>query len=77
MPQSASPVGLARTLFPQNNSTSVCSIYNTVVLELKGSSKKKPEMKTVRSWFVRAESIRKLDRAEKATEDAGVDDVPF
>jgi single-strand DNA-binding protein len=46
-------------------------------LELKGSSKKNPETKNVRSWFVRAESIRKLDRAEKAGEDAGVDDVPF
>ncbi|MBV9503361.1 MAG: single-stranded DNA-binding protein [Acidobacteriaceae bacterium] len=45
-------------------------------LELKGSSKKNPETKNVRSWFVRAESIRKLDRAEKAGEDAGVDDVP-
>ncbi len=39
--------------------------------------KKNPETKNVRSWFVRAESIRKLDRAEKAVEDAGVDDVPF
>jgi single-strand DNA-binding protein len=46
-------------------------------LELKGSSKKNPETRTVRSWFIRAESIRKLDRAKKAGEDAGVDDVPF
>jgi hypothetical protein len=55
--------------------------------ELKSSSKKNPETKTVRSWFIRAESIRKLDRAEKtafedangdsATSDAGIDDVPF
>jgi len=45
-------------------------------LDLKGSSKKNPETKTVRSWFVRAESIRKLDRAEKAGEDVSVDDVP-
>jgi single-strand DNA-binding protein len=46
-------------------------------LELKGRSKKNPETKNVRSWFIRVESIRKLDRAEKAVEDAGVDDVPF
>ena len=46
-------------------------------LELKGSSKKNPETKTIRSWFVRAESIRKLDRAEKAADDAGANDVPF
>jgi single-strand DNA-binding protein len=46
-------------------------------LELKGSSKKNPETKNVRSWFVRAESIRKLDRAERAGEDARADDVPF
>ncbi|MGA8028474.1 MAG: hypothetical protein WB992_15120, partial [Bryobacteraceae bacterium] len=46
-------------------------------LELKGSSKKNPETKNVRSWFVRAESIRKLDRAEKASDDAPADDVPF
>jgi single-strand DNA-binding protein len=39
-------------------------------LELKGSSKKNPDTKTVRSWFIRAESIRKLDRAEKSAEDA-------
>ena len=45
-------------------------------LDLKGSSKKNPETKNVRSWFVRAESIRKLDRAEKAGEDVSVDDVP-
>ena len=38
--------------------------------ELKGSSKKNPETKNVRSWFIRAESIRKLDRAEKSSEDA-------
>jgi hypothetical protein len=44
-------------------------------VELKGSSKKKPETKNVRSWFVRAESIRKLDRAERSSEDA--EDVPF
>ncbi len=43
--------------------------------ELKGSSK--AETKNVRSWFIRAESIRKLDRAEKSSEDAGADDVPF
>ena len=56
-------------------------------VELKGSSKKNPETKTVRSWFVRAESIRKLDRAEKAlcehandgdvAPDPDIDDVPF
>ena len=46
-------------------------------LELKGSSKKNPETKNVRSWFVRAESIRKLDRAEKAADDAAAEDVPF
>ena len=52
-------------------------------LELKGSSKKNPETKNVRSWFIRAESIRKLDRAENSAEDAdhisdtGTDDVPF
>ncbi|MGI9069787.1 MAG: single-stranded DNA-binding protein [Bryobacteraceae bacterium] len=40
-------------------------------LELKGSSKKNPETKNVRSWL----SIRKLDRAEKSSEDA--EDVPF
>jgi hypothetical protein len=42
-------------------------------------------MKNVRSWFIRAESIRKLDRAEKAlSEDPNddspgpdIDDVPF
>jgi single-strand DNA-binding protein len=45
--------------------------------ELKGSSKKNPETKNVRSWFIRAESIRKLDRAEKSSEDTGADDVPF
>ena len=44
------------------------------MLELKGSSKTKPETKNVRSWFVRAESIRKLDRAEKSSED--VDQTP-
>jgi hypothetical protein len=32
MPQSASPVGLARIAFPQNNSTSDCSVCNRVVL---------------------------------------------
>jgi single-strand DNA-binding protein len=46
-------------------------------LELKGSSKKNPETRNVRSWFIRAESIRKLDRAEKSSKDAGTDDVPF
>ncbi|HCC56149.1 MAG TPA: hypothetical protein DEQ47_02595, partial [Solibacterales bacterium] len=51
--------------------------------ELKGSSKKNPETKTVRSWFIRAESIRKLDRAERANggaiaaDGATPDDVPF
>jgi single-strand DNA-binding protein len=50
-------------------------------VELKGSSKKNPETKTVRSWFIRAESIRKLDRAENSAEHAdhisgaGTDDV--
>src|SRR4051794_8914763 len=34
MPQIASAVGLARRLsFPQNNSTSFCLFYNTVVIE--------------------------------------------
>jgi single-strand DNA-binding protein len=37
-------------------------------LELKGSSKKNPETKNVRSWFIRAESIRKLDRAENSAQ---------
>ena len=46
-------------------------------LELKGSSKKNPETKNVRSWFVRAESIRKLDRAEKSGEDAAGRTLPF
>ena len=46
-------------------------------LELKGSSKKNPETKNVRSWFIRGESIRKLDRAEKSSEDMATDDVPF
>jgi single-strand DNA-binding protein len=52
-------------------------------VELKGGSKKNPETKNVRSRFVRAESIRKLDCAEKSSEDAersldiGIDDVPF
>ena len=46
-------------------------------LELKGSSKKNPETKNVRSWFVRAESIRKLDRAEKSGEDADGMTFPF
>jgi single-strand DNA-binding protein len=46
-------------------------------IELKGSSKKNPETKKVQCWFIRAESIRKLDRAEKSSEDAGADDVPF
>jgi single-strand DNA-binding protein len=52
-------------------------------LELKGSSKKNPETKNVRSWFIRAESIRKLDRAEKSSDGADhmsqavTDDVPF
>lgn len=46
-------------------------------LELKGSSKKNPETKNVRSWFIRADSIRKLDRAEKSSEDASAGDVPF
>ncbi len=45
------------------------------ILELKGSSIKNPETKNVRSWFIRVESIRKLDRAEKSSEDA--EDVPF
>jgi transposase len=44
-------------------------------LKLKGSSKKNPETKNVRSWFIRAESIRKLDRAETSSEEA--EDVPF
>jgi single-strand DNA-binding protein len=38
--------------------------------ELRGSSKKKPETKTVRSWFIRAESIHKLDHAEKSSEES-------
>jgi single-strand DNA-binding protein len=52
-------------------------------LELKGSSKKNPETRNVRSWFIRAESIRKFERAEKSSEDAErsldtvIDDVPF
>jgi single-strand DNA-binding protein len=46
-------------------------------LELKGSSKKNPETRNVRSWFIRAESIRKLDRAETSSEDPGFHDVPF
>jgi single-strand DNA-binding protein len=52
-------------------------------VELKGSSKKNPETKNVRSWFVRAESIRKLDRAERANGEhspadcAAPDDVAF
>ena len=46
-------------------------------IELKGRSKKNPEMKTVRSWFIRAESIRKLDRAEKSSEGMDATDVPF
>jgi single-strand DNA-binding protein len=52
-------------------------------LELKGSSKKNPEMKNVRSWFIRAEAIRKLDRPERANDEdvasvlAASDDVPF
>jgi single-strand DNA-binding protein len=51
--------------------------------ELKGSPKKNSETKTVRSYFVRAESIRKLDRAEKSSEgsdhmsETGTDEVPF
>jgi single-strand DNA-binding protein len=44
-------------------------------LELKGSSKKNPETRNVRSWFIRAQSIRKLDRAETSSEEA--EDVPF
>jgi single-strand DNA-binding protein len=52
-------------------------------LELKGSSKKNPETRNVRSWFIRAETIRKLDRAENSAQDAdhisdaGTNDVPF
>jgi single-strand DNA-binding protein len=46
-------------------------------VELKGSSKKNPETKNVRSWFVRAESIRNLDRAERSSQDADTDDVPL
>jgi hypothetical protein len=40
-------------------------------------------MKNVRSWFVSAESIRKLDPAENSAQDsdhiwhAGTDDLPF
>ncbi|MFL6450789.1 MAG: cation-translocating P-type ATPase [Bryobacteraceae bacterium] len=34
MPQSVSPVGLARSVCPQNNLTQICSVYNTVVLEV-------------------------------------------
>jgi hypothetical protein len=40
-------------------------------------------MKNVRSWFIRAESISKVDRAENSAEDAdhvsdaGTDDMPF
>jgi hypothetical protein len=37
MPQSASPVGLAWSVCPQNNSIRICSVYNTVVLETEGS----------------------------------------
>ncbi len=32
MPQSVFPVGLARTAYPQNNSTTECFLFNTVVL---------------------------------------------
>src|SRR5436309_15762522 len=32
MPQSVSPVGLAWSLCPQNNSIQICSVYNTVVI---------------------------------------------
>ena len=52
-------------------------------LELKGSSKKNPETKNVRPWFIRAESNRKLDCTENSAEGAdhishGVtNDVPF
>jgi single-strand DNA-binding protein len=46
-------------------------------LELKGSSKKNPETRNVRSWFIRAESLRKLDRAETSSEDVGSHEVPF
>jgi single-strand DNA-binding protein len=49
-------------------------------VELKGSSKKNPETKNVRSWFIRAESIGKLDRADgeaPAADCAAPDDVAF
>jgi single-strand DNA-binding protein len=45
--------------------------------ELKGNSNKNPEVKNVRSWFIRADSIRKLDRAERSSEIADTDDVPL
>src|SRR4051794_6156606 len=32
MPQGVSPVGLARSVCPQNNSIPICPVYNTVVL---------------------------------------------
>jgi hypothetical protein len=43
MPQSASAVGLARNWCPQNNSTTNCCFYNTVVLGQQGNFGSLPE----------------------------------